>query len=452
MTVKEKLERNGNVMKTSCFAEQTWIFFFEQTYFSMTWYSHATILVSSGVPFLALTGTANDKMQETIVKELAMKKDTVVLNISPERTNIRFTVVKTKREDHLLHLQWLVDLIKAHKDKVPKCIIFCSTIQDVAKVTGHLLDALGDHAYVPDKPRVPAYQLLGIYHSMTCPKYKSRFADLFKNDSGCVRVVVATSALSMGVNFPDVKYVIHFGPARTTVDHIQEAGRAGRNGEPAHNVIIYHGNQLSHCDKAVKTFCKADSCVRKALFADYAHVESVQPPHDCCSNCAKRCLCAGEECQRDTFPFDQPVGSLEKETMVACQRTISKEDQVVLREALNELQGQLNSQSLTVFGSSSAHGFSAELIDAIIAEAASIFSISDILTRFPVFSVGHAKLILEIFQETFEDIVTFADVMEVMNEELFSLLSIGSEDYPMEDTSDEDSDPDGINSAELENL
>lgn len=138
--------------------------------------------------------------------------------------------------------------------------------------------------------------------------------------------------------------------------------------------------------------------------------------------------------------------------MVACQRTISKEDQVVLREALSELQGQLNSQSLTVFGSSSAHGFSAELIDAIIAEAASIFSISDILTRFPVFSVGHAKLILEIFQETFEDIVTFADVMEVMNEELFSLLSIGSEDYPMEDTSDEDSDPDGINSAELENL
>jgi len=134
--------------------------------------------------------------------------------------------------------------------------------------------------------------------------------------------------------------------------------------------------------------------------------------------------------------------------MVACQRTISKEDQVVLREALSELQGQLNSQSLTVFGSSSAHGFSAELIDAIIAEAA----FSDILTRFPVFSVGHAKLILEIFQETFEDIVTFADVMEVMNEELFSLLSIGSEDYPIEDTSDEDSDPDGINSAELENL
>ena len=104
----------------------------------MTWDSHSTILFPTGVPFLALTGTANDKMQETVVKELAMKKDTVFLNISPERTNIRFTVVKTKREDHVRYLQWLVDLIETHKEKVPECIIFCSTVQDVAKVTGHL--------------------------------------------------------------------------------------------------------------------------------------------------------------------------------------------------------------------------------------------------------------------------------------------------------------------------
>ena len=126
-----------------------------------------------------------------------------------------------------------------------------------------------------------------------------------------MRVVVATSALSMGV----IMYVIHFGPARGTVDHIQEAGRAGRNGEPARNVIVYHDNQLSHCEKAVKTFCRTDDCIRQALFADNAHVESVQPLHDCCSNCDKRCLCAGTECHLNTFPFDQPVDSLEEEAI-----------------------------------------------------------------------------------------------------------------------------------------
>ena len=205
-----------------------------------------------GIPFLALTGTADVKVKQTIMKDLSFKKDKVVLDISPERSNIRFTIIKTKRENHLQHLQWLIDMIRLERENMPKTIIFCTTMQDVAKLSGHLLGMLGADAYVTDKPCVPANRLLGIYHSMTWPKYKGRVTDSFKQDSGCVKVVVATSALSMGVNFPHVKFVIHIGPARSTVDHIQEAQRAGRNGKPAHNVIIYHSNQLSQCDKAVK--------------------------------------------------------------------------------------------------------------------------------------------------------------------------------------------------------
>lgn len=64
---------------------------------------------------------------------------------------------------------------------------------------------------------------------------------------GRIRVVVASSALSMGVNFPDVRYVINWGPARNLLDQLQEAGRAGRDGIQSHNIIIYHGQQLIHC-------------------------------------------------------------------------------------------------------------------------------------------------------------------------------------------------------------
>ena len=81
---------------------------------------------------------------------------------------------------------------------MPKTIIFCTTMQDVAKLSGHLLGILRADAYVTDKPYVPANRLLGIYHSMTWPKYKGRVTDSFKQDSGCVKVVVATSALSLG--------------------------------------------------------------------------------------------------------------------------------------------------------------------------------------------------------------------------------------------------------------
>ena len=406
-----------------------------------------------GLPFLALTGTADVKMKQTIMKDLSFKKDKVVLDISPERSNIRFTIIKTKRENHLQHLQWLIDMIRLERENMPKTIIFCTTMQDVAKLSGHLLGMLGADAYVNDKPCVPANRLLGIYHSMTWPTYKVRVTDSFKQDSGCVKVVVATSALSMGVNFPDVKFVIHIGPARSTVDHIQEAGRAGRNGKPAHNVIIYHGNQLSQCDKSVKTFCKTDTCIRKALFEEYAAVESLTCLYDCCSNCEKKCLCGGGECKREAFPFDNPMGSLQSKSTITTQRTVNAEDRNVLHESLTELQSNLNGPTLSVFGSSSAHGFSTELINELVAEASSIFSVSDILKRFPVFNIVHAKMVLEIFQETFEDIACFEEIMQALPEDLFNFFDNPREkELTFETFSSSESEPEEYNSHELENL
>ena len=261
---------------------------------------------------MALTGTADLKMKQIIMKDLSFKKGKVVLDISPERSNIRFTILETKRENYLQHLQWLIDMIRLERENMPKTIIFCTTMQDVGKLSGHLLGMLGGDAYVTDKPCVSVNRLLGIYHSMTWPKYRGRVTDSFKQDSGFVKVVVATSALSMGVNFLDVKFVIHIGPARSTVDHIQEAGRAGRNGKPAHIVIIYHGNQSN---KSVKTFCKI-SCIGKALFEEYAAVESFTCLHDCCSDCEKKCLCGGGECKREAFPFDNPMGSLQSKSTI----------------------------------------------------------------------------------------------------------------------------------------
>ena len=204
-------------------------------------------------------------MQTTIMQQLATGENTVMLNISPNRENIRFSVIKTTKTDQLGYLGWLIDIIKERHLLSPKTIIFCATMHDVAKVFGFLLAELGDSAHVAEKPRIPENRLVGIYHSMTLPKYKSRVSHSFKDNVGQVRIVIATSALSMGVNFPDVRYVIHIGPVRSVVDHIQEAGRAGRDGASAHNVVLYHGNQLPHCEEAIKQFARSGSCVRKAL-------------------------------------------------------------------------------------------------------------------------------------------------------------------------------------------
>ena len=72
-----------------------------------------------------------------------------------------------------------------------------------------------------EKPKIPENRLVGIYHSMTLPKYRSRILYSLKDTVGEVCIVIAATALSMGVNFPDVRYVIHVGPAKSVIDHIQ---------------------------------------------------------------------------------------------------------------------------------------------------------------------------------------------------------------------------------------
>ena len=102
--------------------------------------------------------------------------------------------------------------------------IFCSTMKDMSAVYGERMSKLSEVPYVANKTKSPQNRLIGTYHSMTWKKYKPHLFESFKEDNGNIRVVLASSALSMGINFPDVKYVIHMGPARTVVDHIQEAG------------------------------------------------------------------------------------------------------------------------------------------------------------------------------------------------------------------------------------
>ena len=62
------------------------------------------------------------------------------------------------------------------------------------------------------------------------------------------RIIITSTALNMGVDFPDIGYVVNWGQARTLLDQHQQTGRAGRDGKQSHVVTEYHGQQLAHCD------------------------------------------------------------------------------------------------------------------------------------------------------------------------------------------------------------
>ena len=88
-----------------------------------------------------------------------------------------------------------------------------------------------------DKPNFRV-SLLSVYHAKTWESHKIAIEEDFKSD-GLKRVVIATCALGMGVNFPKVKYVVQYVPPTSVVDLMQEAGRGGRDGGQADWVTYY---------------------------------------------------------------------------------------------------------------------------------------------------------------------------------------------------------------------
>ena len=101
--------------------------------------------------------------------------------------------------------------------------------------------------------------LLGVYYSQTPKRHKDYLTSSFEGVSENVRVVLATTSLSMGVDFPHVKCVIHYGPLNNLTSHLQEAGRGGRDGIQANHITVYQGRHLTTCEVDIK------NAVRKSL-------------------------------------------------------------------------------------------------------------------------------------------------------------------------------------------
>ena len=207
-----------------------------------------------------------------------------------------------KKEQQLKKLDGLADLVKREGINTPTTIVFCNAMNEIAIVLNHLMSQLGKKVFFPNCSPVKDNCLIGIYHSNSWQSSKDRVMEQFKSCS-VKRVIIATTALCMGVNFPDVCFkaiylsiylVINWGPARSILDQHQEAGRAGRDGKTAHVIVIYHGQQVGHCEQQIKDFVRAKGCFRVAAYKSLDDtIQPLEPPHDCCSFCSSICKCAG---------------------------------------------------------------------------------------------------------------------------------------------------------------
>ena len=250
-----------------------------------------------GVPFIALTATATERVRRDIVTQLGLNQPKRYV-ASFDRPNLRYEVRPKRRA-----FAQLLSLLRERKDE--SAIIYCFSRKD----TEELADGLRDEGI----DALP-------YHAGMDAATRRRNQERFIRDE--VNVIAATIAFGMGIDKPDVRLVVHQELPKSLEAYYQQTGRAGRDGLPSDCVLFYsYGDKIKqdffidriedHTEKRnaqrklgqVIEYCQMRTCRRRYLleyFGDETKAEGADAAEsEGCGNC--------DVCMAEQEDFDATI-------------------------------------------------------------------------------------------------------------------------------------------------
>ena len=237
-------------------------------------------MVNPDVPVIALTATATPKVQSDIIKNLSLRDPEIFIS-SFNRPNLYYEIQPKVKKDQTIRS--IVKFIVGHKGK--SGIIYTLN----RKTTEELSDML-----VANGIKSVAY------HAGLDSKLRAERQDLFMNED--VQVIVATIAFGMGIDKPDIRFVIHYNIPKSIENYYQETGRAGRDGLEGICVLYYSHKDVQKLEHFMKDkplserevgaqlinetvgYAETGVCRRKVLMS-YFGEEYDEPNCGECDNC-----------------------------------------------------------------------------------------------------------------------------------------------------------------------